>query len=195
MKNLISRFIGRSPLLIAASALSSTALAVSPLPKTAQDPVFGLKYEVRTSSFQTLPMVVKTACTDLVNERWDRMLWVFAEADESARRYYVLGGFYIRREKPGVAPHPEPDPIGAVVELQDGRCKLVGPAREVFDSRPDELAPATLDSLAVNLVDKYIQSFGGKAALKRALAKHRIEIGRLSAPLREAINRGLKDTP
>jgi hypothetical protein len=119
------------------------------------------------------------------------MLWVFAEADEGARRYYVLGGFYLRREKPGLAPRPEPDPQRAVVELQGGLCKLVGPAREVFDSRPDELAPTTLDSLAVDLVDKYVKSFGGKAALKKALAKHRIDISLLRSPLREAINRGL----
>jgi hypothetical protein len=195
MKNLLSRFIGLSQLLIAAFALSSTALAGAPLPKTTQDPVLGLKYEISTSSFQALATVVKTACTGLTNERWDRMLWVFAEVDEGTRRYYVLGGFYLRRDKPGVAPHPEPDPIGAVVELQDGRCTLIGPAREVFDSRPEELAAATLDSLAADLVDKYVRSFGGKAAFKKALAKQRIDIARLRNPLREAIIRGLRNVP
>lgn len=100
-----------------------------------QDPVLGLRYHTGKIQFDALPAEVQAACPALVNERWDRRLWVLASTRDAAISYYVVGGYFVLRQQEGTARRVEPDVRGAVFQVADGRCALLGPAREVFDSQ------------------------------------------------------------
>lgn len=173
--------------LAAAAACTCLAALAGSAGTVAKDPVFGLSYKPAQVSFDAVPQDVAEACPSLVNERWSRKLWVYAQTEQAPHRYYVLGGFYVRRAPPAKRESLEVDPMGAVVDLHGNQCELLGPAREVFDSRPDELPAASLELLAADLVERYARAFGGRAALVAELKRQRVEPGPKSTVLRQAL--------
>jgi hypothetical protein len=132
----------------------------SPLPE-AIDPIFGLHYNVASTEFEVLPADVYSSCKGLTNEGWDRKMWIFAESGGSEPRYVVVGGFFVKRASSGRMPATtEIDKAGAVVRLMNGRCDMIGAARDVFDYPPPEMAASKLEELAKNAVCRYSRAFG-----------------------------------
>ena len=140
-------------------------------PHWLQDPVFGLNLNIQKARLDPAPSHVMDLCTELVNERWGRRSWLFATAEEGPHKYYILGGFYVRRST-GKA---ENDPVGAVLEISNGKCTGIGPAREVFDAEAEELSHAALDSLAIDTVARLAAATGGKKALAAEMRRQHIK--------------------
>lgn len=153
-----------------------------------QDPVLGLRYQAGKIQLDALPAEVQSACP-VVNAEWDRHLWVYAPTRDGAKSYYVVGGYFVHRQQSASAPRFEADVRGAVFEVKNARCALLGPAREVFESRPEELAEPTLDALAVDLAARYTRAFGGAVPLREAMRRQRVSPDRLRTALRDAFKR------
>ena len=149
---------------------SSVALAANQ-PRWVQDPVFGLNLSVKRAHLDPVPPHVISLCTELISERWGRRSWLFAAAQDGTHHYYILGGFYVHR----FTGKFENDPVGAVMEVSNGKCTGIGPAREVFDAEAEELSHAALDKLAVDTVERLAAATGGKKALAAEMRRQRIK--------------------
>lgn len=176
----------RNCIALACMVLTSASALAAGLPRLVQDPVLGLRYQLEKVQFDTLPADVLAACPALVNERWDRRLWVYASARDAAKSYYLVGGYFFQRQQTGKKPRYEPDVSGAAFEISSGRCALLGPASEVFHARPEALAEPILKDLATDLAARYARAFGGPTPLRAAMRRQRVSPHHMPAVLREA---------
>jgi hypothetical protein len=174
---------GRSALAGLVLALAAAAVAGQELPATAQEPVFGLRFPSARVQFEPVPPEVLTACPVLAPENGERVAWMLASAREDKRRVVVLGGFHVRRGTGGEAPRAEPDARGAVVDIGPGGCKLLGPARQVFDTRPPELPAPLQEQLAADLAERYGRAFGNLDHLRDILQRRRVAPTASASPL------------
>jgi hypothetical protein len=135
------------------------------------DPIFALSYDPAKIRFEDAAVVV-ARCAELTNARWGRRIWLYARNSESSGTYLVLGGLYERREPPAKGEKRfELDPKGVLLREHEGKCDLIGPAREVFEYPVDGVAGATLEALAHDAVRRYAEAFGGKQRFLAALAR------------------------
>ena len=140
-------------------------------PSWVQDPVFGLNLNIERARLDPVPPHVVSLCTQLISEKWGRRSWLFATAKDGPRIYYILGGFYVRKST-GQA---KTDPVGAVMEVSNGKCASIGPAREVFDAEAEELSHAALESLAIDTVARLAAATGGRKALTAEMRRQHIK--------------------
>ena len=189
MKSPTSRSTARNRIALACVISASLTAFAADSPRLMQDPVLGLRYQTGKIQFDALPAEVQAACPALVNERWDRRLWIYASTRDAAQSYYVVGGYFVHRQQVGRAPRFEVDVRGAVFQVANGQCALLGPAREVFDSPPQELADPVLNDLAIDLAARYTRAFGGPVPLRAAMRRQRVSPDRLPAALRDAFKR------
>ena len=162
----IVRDIGRALVVFAIGVGQATA---APEPATIRDPIFGLSYRSANVVFDRLPADVQAACPSLTTERWDRKAWLYGSAQDGARRYYVIGGLFVQRSPVAY----RPDSQGAVLEIEDGQCTLLGPAREVFETRPDTIPLPVLERLGRDVRDRYDHAFRGHDAFVREVQRQR----------------------
>ena len=149
------------------------------------DPIFGLSYTAETIRFEPAPKDITARCKDLVQPRFDRRLWVFAQAVVAGETYYVLGGYYVPRAGGAL----QADTRGVVARLDKTRCITGGPVRDVFDSEPEEFSPAARRALAADAIRRYAAIHGGPAGLRAALARADIMPDREnSLSLRQALD-------
>lgn len=181
--------INRLTLCIAACYVCPGAQAAAP--GRIDDPVFGLSYSIQRVHFESAPPALANACREvLTNANWDRRLFIYAHNDSSGTEYYVLGGYYVRRNgaNTGTSTVFLSDPKGALVRLQGGHCSPLGPARESFDSRPQEITSEQLDLLAADAVQRYRKAFGGAQKFKSALVRQKsLQALRPDHPLTRAL--------
>lgn len=155
-----------------------------------QDPVLGLRYLSKAVSFEALPAEVLAQCPALSDEHWLREASTYGHVEDDGHSYYVMGGLYLRRPgAPRELPRSQVDTQGAVLDIHEGRCDLLGPAREVFDSRPREMPPAALDRLADDLLARYITAFGGHDGLRKAMRRQGVHPNAMQGALPEAFKR------
>jgi hypothetical protein len=172
--------------LLALTLVTGVAVAVAgDVRPLAQDPVFGLRYRTGAVHFEPFPATLQARCPSLTNARWNRELWIFAAADG----FYVVGGFYVKATPDGGLTHYERDPQGVLLRIDDARCDLLGPARESFASRPEEVSPETLKHLSDDLAARYARAFGGTELFRRALHKQHVDPSQFKAPLGDALPR------
>jgi hypothetical protein len=135
------------------------------------DPIFGLAYDPAKITFEDAADVV-ARCAELTNARWSRRAWLYARNVGSSGTYLVLGGLYERRESPAKGEKRfESDPKGVFLREREGRCDLIGPAREVFEYPLDGVTPETLQALARDAARRYADAFSGKQKFLSALAR------------------------
>ena len=171
-----------------ATVLSIGLLLVCPggtsTPPEAIDPLFGVHFDSSSVKFQPLPVEWFNACASLRNEAWDRKMWIFAQSRESEPRYAVIGGYLVKRSGSSI----ETDKVGAVIRILNGRCDLMGAARDVFDYPPHEIATSKLHELATDAVCRYSQAFGDYRKFIGEMRRQRIATSTIrSAVLRNAI--------
>lgn len=153
-------------------ALAGACCAVSAAsrpPLTLQEPVFGLRIELGKVSLDALPNDVLSKCPDLSNEQESMRLWIYGAAVDAGRRYFVVGGYYVRHDaRPSGEPIYSLDTRGVVFYVQGDQCALIGPARETFDARFfEEIPQAVLERLADDLARRLARAFGGADRLRR----------------------------
>lgn len=135
------------------------------------DPIFALSYDPAKIRFEDAADTV-ARCAELTNARWSRRAWLYARNIEPSGTYLVLGGLYERREAPAKGEKRfESDPKGVLLREHDGKCDLVGPAREVFEYPVDGVTGLTLEALARDAVRRYADAFGGKQPFLAALTR------------------------
>jgi hypothetical protein len=150
------------------------------------DPVFGISYQPEKIHFEPAPPGLLDTCRGLVNARWTRKLWIYAQASGQNTQYLVVGGFYVKRRSPPAK--LETDPKGAILQVSDSGCTLLGPAREVLQYPEGLVASPVLTALAADLVKRYRSAFGGRAALQAQLEEqHASPVFPRDALLRDAL--------
>lgn len=164
------------------------ACAQASAPRVLLEPLFGLQVAPEKAQLEQLAEPVRRLCREIADtEHQTARMWVFASANDAEASYYLVGG-YIQRK------HPERgerafrlDERGGVYRVENGGCTGIGPAREVFSVRPeDEVPPRVLQRLAAGMANSLERVVGGRDALKRALARKRIDMAALSPELQEA---------
>lgn len=155
----------RRALVVLAIGIGQAAAAAEPA--TIRDPVFGLSYRPASVVFDRLPSEVQVACPDLTTERWDRKAWVYGATQDGERRYFVIGGLFVQRSPVAY----RPDRQGAVLVIEGGRCTLLGPASEVFETRPDTIPLAALMRLGRDVRARYDHAFRGRDAFEREVKR------------------------
>jgi len=146
-------------------------------PEEARDPIFGLSFQPAHVHFDPAPADLVKTCPDLVNARFDRRMWVFARLMADGADTMVIGGFYVARGGSGAKMFT--DPQGAMLQRTDHGCVMIGPARESFDYKPDELDAAALQRLAADAVQRYSRAYGSLQAFQTQL---RVQHADLSSP-------------
>lgn len=153
------------------------ALAVAaPAQQQLRDPIFGLKYDPASVKFESLPGRIAASCPELMNAKWDRKMWIFAQVSPAGFQYSVIGGYFIQRAVQGKAPGIEADKSGAVVRVSNGHCDLIGAARDVFDYPPEGLQTSLLKDLAKDAVCRYSRAFGGHEKFVATLRRQGVVI-------------------
>lgn len=165
------------------TAIGSLGLAASD-PQWVQDPVFGLNLNIERSHLDPVPAHVISLCTELISEKWGRRSWLFATAKDGLHTYYILGGFYVRKSNGQV----KNDPVGAVLEVSNGKCTGIGAARDVFDAEAEEISHAALESLAIDTVARLAAATGGKKALAAEMRRQHIKPPDKSSLLEKALS-------
>ena len=160
--------------------LLAGAVAASAAEPKAVDPLFGLKYDTAAVHFEAADTKLTTTCAELTNAKWDRKLFVYASAQGDGAKYLVLGGFYVPRAKAAGA--VQADRVGAIVEIKDGACKLVGPPQETF-AAPEDVSKAALSALANDAGCRYARAFGSRAAFIAALKRQGIRVTEKESPV------------
>lgn len=159
--------------------------SASPKWPMATDPIFGLVYSPDVLRFEVAPAALAGTCEDLTTERWNRQTWIFARTAAADGDYLVLGGFFLPK-----ASHQPPmaDKKGVLLRLKGAECRLIGPVREVFDYKPEDISTTTLQALAQDAVCRYTRAYGGKVKFLDALRRqHRDLADPKSAILKDAV--------
>jgi len=178
----------------AVSAVSAAQQSTSP-PRYLQDPVFGLRLPVSSSNLETLSEQVRAICEQIAdNPTWTGHQWVFGVTQEGPTTYYLVGGFFERRNADhGQQPYFQPEQ-GGIYEV-DGQTCGGDPAREVFEVRDlDRIPQGVLQRLAVDFASRLAVAVGGEERLRNLLVKQRIDARKLSPELRDAFEPFLKQT-
>lgn len=175
-------------LAIVSLAVGTCAAAMAALPRIAQEPVLGLRYEAAKVKFDPLPEEVSSKCKEYANtDTWGSRLLVYALAYEGARTYYIVGGYRERLHPAPSEPRYELDDRGSVLSIEGSECTVYGQAREVFEARFFEETPQPiLQQLAAAHASTLAQAFGGPDRLRAELRNQHIDADRLSPELREA---------
>lgn len=135
-------------------------------PKSAVDPIFGLKYAPSAVVFPPAPENLTKLCKELTNDRYDRKIWIFAQTRGTGIRFLVIGGNYVKK---GPAPTSEADVNGAVLKLEGDSCEAIGAARDVFEYPPPQLPLEVLRELSNDAVCTYSRAFGSYKNFRTAL--------------------------
>jgi hypothetical protein len=179
------RSTGVRLLVVAVCGFGLIAATHLPRPK---DPIFGLPYDPARTQFEAAEEDLLSRCPELVNARWTRRMWVFARIDAAEGRFTVIGGYYVRRDAGSGDKAVETDDRGAVIQQTATECKLIGPAREVFDY-PTEIAVPTLEALARDAAARFVRAYGGNQKFLAALSRQKVNLNDpRSRVLREAVN-------
>lgn len=180
--------LSRCIVTVAFAIASSVALAKQAPPRIMQEPVLGLRLDSAAPRQEALPEDVRSKCSELADDdRWIGRLWIYARADGAGITYYVVGGYFERRNPlPGQARF-ELDERGSVISIEGAGCTAYGQAREVFDVRAfNETPQPILQRLAADLVLRLARAFGGSDRLSAELRNQKIDVDPLPPELHQA---------
>jgi len=183
--------IAANRFLVGLIAVLTSLVAIAkelPAPKLLQEPVLGLRYDSTNVRFDRLPGEVETLCRAVSsNENVIGHSWVYAKAQDAARMYYVIGGYFEDLHPEPGYPRYQRDELGVVVYVQGTECKSIDSARAVFDSRDfQEISQPVLRQLADDLAAHLVRAFGGKNQLRGELRNQHVDQEQLPQELREA---------
>jgi len=177
--------------LLSISTVSSAAESNQP-PRFLPVPALGLRVDFGSLKLDPLPEDVRAACSQIADdESYTGQMWIFGRAKDAASTYYVLSGYFKRRNPaPGQRRYQIPD-HGSVFTLHAGKCGG-DDARETFDVRDQNadnngnVPIPVLRELARDLAVQTVRAFGGPDRLRAEIKKQRIDFDQLSPELQEA---------
>lgn len=163
-------------------------------PTVVQEPVFGIRYDIRQAHFDSLPREILARCVEYADTKhWTvSQMWVYATARAGRATYYVIGGTLKRRDPQALESRYELDQLGGVISIVDSRCIGYGQAREVFNVRNfDEIPRHVLQALAADLAKRLVRGLGGEDNFRRLVRKQVASEQSLPPELGEAFKRYL----
>ena len=114
-------------------------------------------------------------------------MWIFARTVGADGDYIVVGGFFLPKNSQR---RPVADKQGVLLRLTESGCHLIGPAREVFDYRPEDISASSLQVLANDAVCRYTRAYGSKQKFLAALNRqHRDLTDPKSSILKDAVSK------
>ena len=120
-------------------------------------------------------------------------MWIFARTSAPAGDYFVLGGYFLPK---AAAQAPLVDKNGVLLRIKGSECQLIGPVREVFDYKPEEISVTKLQDLAKDAVCRYSRAYGDKEKFQNALRQQRRGLSDpKSSILRDAVSASSKPCP
>lgn len=179
--------IRNAVLLCATMAISGVALGAAPArTQVVIEPLLGLRWSPARVRFTPAPADLLRRCPTLVNENYDRRLWVLARAALPDGELIVVSGSLVprRADLPG-----GPGDAGASVRLGPAGCTLVAPAREAFDDPADAgpgVTDADLAALKADAAARYVTAWGGPVKLCAAMRQQGRRLTGLPPALRPA---------
>ncbi|UGQ47310.1 hypothetical protein [Massilia endophytica] len=189
------RSIATSGLLFAALfAVGATAAATgsnSP-PRFLTVPILGLRLPLDRINLEPFPEDLRAMCGQIEdNEVHTARVWVFGRAKDAASTYYVLSGYFKRR-------NPQPDQRlyelwnnGSVFTIRGAQCGGDDAAEtfETHDPNADNngnVPDPILRELAHDLAARTVRVFGGPDRLRAEIRSQRIDFNSLPQELQEA---------
>lgn len=176
-----------SALALAISAVSIAVAAELPQPRLLQEPILGLRYEPGKIKFDPLPAAELSKCAELIAD--DATLhshfWIFAATQDAGKTYYLIGGYYARRQPGAGERNIELDEPGIALNIEGERCEVFGQARELFEL-PEQTPEPVRRQLALDAQARLERAFGGTEKLSKELRRQRIDPAALPPDLHAA---------
>ena len=154
-------------------------------------PVLGLRLPLDRLNLEPFPEDLRATCGQIEdNEVHTARVWVFGKAKDAGATYYVLTGYFKRR-------NPESDQrlyefwdSGSVFSIRGGKCGG-DDASETFathdpNANNDGNVPdAVLRDLAYDFAERTVRAFGGADRLRTEIKNQRIDFNALPRELQE----------
>jgi hypothetical protein len=154
-------------------------------------PVLGLRLPLDRVNVESFPEELRATCGQIEdNEVHTARVWVFGRAKDAASTYYVLAGYFKRR-------NPESDhrlyefwDNGAVFTIKSGKCGGDDAAETfaVHDPNADKngnVPDPVLRALASDLAVRTVRAVGGPERLRAEIKSQRIDFNSLPLELQE----------
>jgi hypothetical protein len=177
--------------LFAIGATASAAESNQP-PRFLPVPALGLRVELAGLKLASFPEDLRATCSQLADDDFHTgRIWIFGKAKDAASTYYVLSGYFKRRNPESDQRLYEVPDSGSVFTIQGGKCGG-DDARETFEVRDPNaenngnVPIPVLRELARDLAAQTVLAFGGPDRLRAEIKKQRIDINQLSPELQEA---------
>jgi hypothetical protein len=185
----ISKFVSAVLLVIGATA-AAAPFGDKP-PHFLTVPVLGLRLPLDRINLEPFPENLRVKCSQLEDEIVTSRVWTFAHAQDRAKTYYVLGGYFKRLNKRPEQRLYEYWDNGAVYTVTSSKCGGED-AMETFtvhDPNADKdgnVPDRVLRELARDLAARTVQAAGGPGRLRAEIKKQRIDFNALPPELQEA---------
>lgn len=190
MKFIVFKRIAAAALL--AISITAAAAGSDKPPRFLTVPVLGLRVPLDRIELEPFPEELRAMCGQIEdNEVHTSRVWIFGRANDAAVTYYVLTGYFMRRNPDSNRRLYELWDNGAVFTVGGGKCGG-DDAAETFDGHdpnaelhgnvPDRI----LTVLALDLAAQTVKAFGGPDKLRAAIIAQRIDYDTLSPELQRA---------
>lgn len=155
-------------------------------------PVLGLRVPIDRINLDAFPEDLRATCGQIDdNEVHTVRVWIFGRAKQASASYYVLTGYFKRRDPERGQRLYELWDNGSVFTVSDGKCGG-DDADETFDTHdpnadtdgnvPDRI----LRVLAFDLATQTVRAVGGPERLRDEIKRQRIDFNQLPPELQEA---------
>ena len=159
-------FIGDKSVKVAIALVCAFAM-IGAAPMVAVDPLFGIRFDPSLVHFANAPPQLVKSCPNLLTMRWGREIFLFGRSASAEHDAFVIGGYFSNRRNKALST----DELGALVVLGDGKCVLVGPAKESLAYAEGVLSTEEYQALANDAARRYREAFGGTAPVSMALSQ------------------------
>lgn len=186
----IKRIVATALFVISATAAAGTGSDKQPQFLTV--PLIGLRVPLDRINAEPLPEDIRLKCPQLYDgQRYTAYMWIFGRAKDAASSYYLLAGYYKRRNPgPGRRKY-EFSAQGTVFTITNDKCGGDG-ADETFGSHDPNadsdgnVPDRVLKMLAVDLAARTVKAFGDRDRLGLELKAQHVDFNALPPELQEA---------
>jgi hypothetical protein len=149
------------------------------------DPVMGLTFQPAQIAFALAPKDLVAACTEPSRSQF----WIYAQTRRPEGDYMVIAGpVWTVLDTPKPSP-PVLDPVdafGQVILVRNAACKSVGSPDTMFNA-PEANQAGIVNDLAIDLIGRAAQAYGGKVELLAALNAQGLTAEKLPLILRPLV--------
>jgi hypothetical protein len=176
-----------------AACTTAAASSGNKPPRFLTVPVLGLRLPLERVNLEPFPEDLRALCGQIEdNEVHTARIWVVGRAKDGASTYYVLTGYFKRRNPESDRRRYEYWDGGAVFTIKGGKCGGDDAAETfaVHDPNADKngnVPDPILRALASDLAARTVRAVGGPERLRVEIKSQRIDFDSLPQELQEAL--------